>query len=213
MAQTAYALILRAQSALSDTVGDQWSQEDLLSELNAGQALIVQRVPSAYTVTRVVTLASGGRQSLPSDACRLVTPGRNVNTDDSFGPVIFAMDLDSLLFASPNWENEVNPASTIYGVMYSQTVPREFWVYPPAVSGARIELKFSSIPSQILYDEAGLWQTALLSISSEYVEALFEWLLYRAYARNVEVSANAQNAALHKSVFDMATGAAQAGGE
>ena len=198
---TAYNLILRAQGILQDTTGQQWSDQDLLREVNAGQTMLAVLAPDACTVKRAVRLVSGVRQQLPADCIEALGVSRNLGSDGlTVGNVIFPVDLANLSGFDPGWEAGT-PASVVSGFHYDANLPREFIVYPPAVAGIYVEAAMKITPAVILYDDAGAWQTAGLSISPKYEEALLEFVLFRAYAKDSEDAQNLNRSNLHQQAF------------
>lgn len=216
---TAYNIILRAQSILQDTTGQQWSDQALLWEVNAGQTMIAAMAPDACTVKRAVQLVSGVRQQLPADCIEAFGITRNLGTDGvTAGDVIFPIDLGNLSGFMPSWEAGT-PASVISGYFYDPRLPREFIVYPPAVPGIYVEAALRVNPAAIMLDTGGAWQTTALSINQRYEEALLEFVLFRAYAKDSEDAQNLSRSNLHQQAFmAMAQSGgspqrAQAGGE
>lgn len=206
---TAYNLILRAQAILQDTTGQQWSEEDLLREVNAGRTMVAVMAPDACTVKRPVQLVEGVRQQLPVDCIEAMGVTRNLGADGlTVGDVIFPIDLANLSGFIPGWEAGT-PATTISGFHYDPGLPREFIVYPPAVAGVYVEVAMRVNPSAIVYDDAGVWQTVGLGINSKYEEALLEFVLFRAYAKDSEDAQNLNRSSQHQQAF---MGLAQSGG-
>ena len=206
---TAYNLILRAQGILQDTTGQQWSEEDLLREVNAGQTMIAVMAPDACTVKRAVRLVEGVRQQLPADCINALGITRNLGADGlTVGDVIFPVDLANLSGFLPGWEAGT-PAASVSGFYYEPTMPREFIVYPPATAGVYVEAAMRVNPAAILYDEAGEWQTVGLAINPKYEEALLEFILFRAYAKDSEDAQNLNRSSMHQQAF---MGLVQSGG-
>ena len=198
---TAYNLILRAQNILQDTTGQQWSEQDLLREVNAGQTMLAVLAPDACTTKRPVQLVAGVRQQLPADCIEAMGITRNLGSDGlTVGDVVFPVDLANLSGFIPGWEAGT-PASSVSGFHYDANLPREFIVYPPAVAGIYVEAAMRIAPPVIVYDDADAWQTAGLSINPKYEEALLEFVLFRAYAKDSEDAQNLNRSNLHQQAF------------
>lgn len=198
---TAYNLILRAQGILQDTTGQQWSEEDLLREVNAGQTMIAVMAPDACTVKRAVRLVEGVRQQLPADCIEALGITRNMGADGlTVGEVIFPVDLANLSSFQPGWEAGT-PASAVSGFYYDPQLPREFIVYPPAVAGIYVEAAIRVNPAAVIYDEDGDWKTVGLAINPKYEEALLEFVLFRAYAKDSEDAQNLNRSNMHQQAF------------
>lgn len=206
---TAYNLILRAQSILQDTTGQQWSDADLLREVCAGQTLIAAKVPDGCTGKRPVMLVSGVRQQLPANCISCLAITRNMGTDGlTVGDVIYPFDPASLSAFDPGWEYGTEGTS-IKSYFYQPQLPREFMVYPPAVAGIYVEAAMRLEPTPIVYDEAGDWQTSALSINPTYEEALLEFVLFRAYAKDSEDAQNLSRSGAHQQAFQALLGGGQ----
>ena len=198
---TAYYLVLRAQMQIKDEAGVMISQEEILREVNAGQLAIVSIIPTAYSTNFVTQLVAGTRQNLPSDCLNILAPRRNMGSDGATPGrsirIVSRLMLDSF---EPGW-HVATPSSTVTGIMYDENTPGQYMVYPPATAGIYIEMEGSFTPPIIEYDEAGEWQTAFLAIRDQYVEALYEFLIYRLYAPDSEVAANAEESERHYAKF------------
>jgi len=93
--------------------------------------------------------------------------------------------------------------------MFDPRLPKEFLVYPPATTAARLEVIYSSVPLAHTLTEAQLINSAtteVIRIDDSYFNALLDYVLYRAYSKDAEYAANAQRAVAHYQAFQNALG-------
>lgn len=203
---TAYYIVLRAQAQIQDESGVMISQEEILREVNSGQMEIVSLIPTAYSKKFIMSLVGGTRQTLPSDCLNILAPVRNMGTTGSTpGRAVRQFDRQALDSFDPEWHTTAG-SSVITGISYDENTPNQFLVYPPATAGTTVELEGSFAPPIIVYDEDGAWQTEFLSIRDQYVEALFEFVMYRVYSKDSESPSNEQEAQKHWSLFQAMLG-------
>ena len=79
--------------------------------------------------------------------------------------------------------------------VYDNRDPLHFYVYPPAVNGAKLEILYAKQPAEITATSQTL---GLLDI---YAEPLFNYVLFRAYSKDAEFGANAALAQGYLSLF------------
>lgn len=192
MATTAQKVIDTAQLVLVDETAEHWPETELLAWVNDGVVAIANARPDATNVTAAFTCASGTQQSLPAGASALLDVPRNVG-----GRAVRQTKAALLDAQRPNWHQDTAGVTRNY--CYDPRTPRIFYVYPPAETGAQLEIKYKAAPAAV---GAG----ANLPVGDEYVPALIDYVLYRAFSKEAEVSANPARAALHKQAFDAALG-------
>ena len=184
---TAQSIIEKAQVILQDPSGVRFSDAQLLSWLNEGQLFIyAQRKDSSAKVTNVV-LAVGSKQTLPTEADLLLDITRNVTVN--VGPPVTVTPGRALRKVSmplldaqyPDWHASQSSA-VVREYMYDPRVPKTFYVYPPAASGATVEVKYSLPP------DALATASEPIAIDDVYAPVLLDYILYRSYALETEES-------------------------
>ena len=98
----------------------------------------------------------------------------------------------------PGWY-EMKPSSTLRHYCYEDRNPQQFYVYPPATAGAKVEAVIAFAPPKIA-DE-----TAMLELGAEYIGPLVSYVVYRALLKDSEY-ANGQVAVAHFQAFSEALG-------
>ncbi|NCC40556.1 MAG: hypothetical protein EOM21_14095 [Gammaproteobacteria bacterium] len=188
MAVAVEDIITRAQIILQDTTGTRWPTAELLNWLNDSYKEIVQARPDLYPVTTpTFTCVAGTRQVAPTGALRMIDVVRNGGGTKRAVRLIDRRILDDQL---PSWHSQ-SGSTEIQHWMFDPRTPREFLVYPPAASGASLEIVYSAVPAP--HDTA----TGNIAIIDSYGNVMLDYILYRAYTKDAEYTANAARAQAH----------------
>lgn len=193
-------LVIRAGQILNDEDNVRWTVLELLEWINDAARETIIRRPAARAVTSVLSLVGGTRQALPADSVELLDVARNIGADGvSPGRSIRRVDRQLLDDQFPDW-HMARPKSSIKHFTFDERSPKIFYVFPPAVaSGVNIEALYSQLPPVIVDAQE------MLDIGAEYLNALLEYVCYRALSKDSEY-ANGQIAALHYQAFTDAVG-------
>lgn len=204
MAVAVADIITRAQTILQDVTGTRWPTPELLNWLNDSYKEIVQVRPDLYPVTAPsFACVAGTRQSAPTGALRMIDVVRNGGGAKRAVRLIDRRILDDQL---PSWHSQAG-TTEIQHWMFDPRSPREFLVYPPASSGATLEIVYSAVPA------AHASATGNIAIVDSYANVMLDYMLYRAYTKDAEYTANAARAQAHYSAMQAAlsSGAASDG--
>jgi hypothetical protein len=201
MAVAVADIITRAQTILQDVTGTRWPTTELLNWLNDSYKEIVQARPDLYPVTAPsFACAAGTRQSAPTGALRMIDVVRNGG-----GTKRAVRLIDRRILDDQHWNWHGLPGVTeIQHWMFDPRTPREFLVYPPASSGATLEIVYSAVPA------AHASATGNIAIIDSYANVMLDYMLYRAYTKDAEYTANAQRAVAHFTALQNALGAGAA---
>ena len=180
--------------------GARWSDDELIRWINDSRAAIVTRRPAACPKVTVVTLAEGSFQAVPDDGVQLLdvirnmgttgtTPGRSIRRTDRQN----IDDLDSYWHAGAS-KTEISQFS------FDDRIPNNYFVYPPAKAGTKVQIAYSAIPAPVskLTDQLDLYDY--------FIEAVVNYVAYRAKSKDSEY-ANAAEAAAFYGAFNDALGA------
>ena len=172
-------LVGSVTALLHDADNDRWGASDIAQWLNDGQLAVIRRVPAAYPKTAVIDLVEGTQQSIPSDGLAFIRFVRNVSAADKpqRAPRRVSHELQDI--ESPDW-HAATADKVVKSYTYDPAVPKVFWVSPPqpATSG-RGEIQYSAVPPTAV---AG----GDVAIDKIYDNAMIEYALYRAFARDAE---------------------------
>lgn len=193
---TAASIIAKAQTILQDSTGVRWPDTELLGWLNDGQREIVLFKPNAFVKNTAVKLVGGTKQALPADGVQLLDVVRNMGTDGQTPGRAVRITMREVLDSQlPNWHIETATTEAQH-YMYSFLDPKNYYVYPPQPTSGQgyVELIYAASPT-----EAALNGT--ITLDDIYQTVLVDYILYRAYSKDTEFSADQNRAAAHQSAY------------
>lgn len=193
MALTAANIITRASDIIQDQTNVRWPEAELLRYLNDGRREIAIVRPDLYSVTESVSLTTGSKQSLPSNGSRFLDAVRNM-ANDTPGRAVRIVEREILDAQRPDWHTQ-SASTTIQHFMFDERAPRTYYVFPPAATGAKLEIVYSQTPTEITSTSTELTNEDI------YAGALLDYVCYRAFSKDAEYAGNAQRAALHYQQF------------
>lgn len=201
MALIAKTVLLNAITILQDGSSVRWPLSELRRWLNAGLKEIANLKPSATSTTSTLALASGTQQALPADTALLLRVVRNVS-----GAAVTQIDRAILDSQIPNWHltATVPYSVTVRHVMYDPMDPETFHVFPGNTGTGEIIAVVSKHPTAIAApaDEFDLEAyTATLGVADNYENALVDYILYRAFSKDMQMAGNGERAAAHYAQF------------
>lgn len=202
MAVAVNDVINKVQETLQDTAGIRWSEaNELIKWLNDAQREIALLKPDATSENTTVTLATGTKQSIPSDGNRLLRVMRNMSaaSGGNGGRAIRVVARDVLDTQTPTWHDpavtgDAAHTNVVKNYIYDEQDPKNYYVFPGVSGSTYIEIVYSKNPATVA---AG----GDLSVDDMYETSVMHYVLYMAYMKESEVSANAQRAANHYRIF------------
>lgn len=212
--RTAQDILTNASLLLTDEGFVHWTLPDLCTWLNYGLDAITLQKPSASAQTVNVELVRGTLQTLPDGYVSILRPIRNMrgqNADREPRRRLTVVSEQSLTGFNPSWDDE-------YSVPYRQQAkhfifdeanPKAFYVYPGNDGTGVIEMVLSAIPTKITatgdVNKAESYATPI-PLDETYHDALLDYVLYRAWAKDGQYAGSAQRAVLHYQQFASALG-------
>lgn len=190
-------LIDRASLLMNDEDKARWTEDERIKWINDAARAIVVRRPGARSVTLLLELAAGTYQTAPEGATQLLDVIRNVNEDGSPGRIIRICDRQALDDADPDWHLATPGATQNYTV--DERSPTNFYVYPPAVEGATVDVLVGQVPPVVTGPEQ------ILEMREEFIEPIINFMLYRCHTKDSEYAMGAV-AAQHYQAFNDAIG-------
>lgn len=193
-------VVAKARKTLQDYDSDRWADADLLAFLNGGRRQYAIADPAAYSKSVVLDLVDGAEQQCPAD-CNVFyevqsTVDKVTGKDRKAVTVTQREYVDAFV---PGWRS-MKAAETQH-FMFSERLPNEFLVFPPAKTGDKVRLKYSANPVDLALGDSFNAQEAL------QLEALADYTVARALLEDAESPANQQRAVMHLQLFSAATGA------
>lgn len=189
MSLTAANVLTRAADLIQDQTGVRWPQDELLRWLNDGRREICIARPDLYATTSVVTLVTGTKQAIPADGVRFLDAIRNMQADGTTPlTAVRPVEREILDAQLPSWHTEAGAVTKHF--MFDERVPRTFYVYPPAIAAAKLEIAYSQTPTEIVSTSTELSQEDI------YAGALVDYICYRCFSKDATYAGNVQRAAL-----------------
>lgn len=185
--------------------GTRWTNEELIGWLNEGYQAVVQIKPDASSINASLNLETGTRQQIPSDGLRLINVVRNTApASDKLG--ILVTTRRALDTTRRSWHAD-DKSVNIEQFVFDEQDPTHFYVYPPADSGAEVEIIYSSVPEP---HDITLGLDSLkadkIKLNDSYAPVLTDYILYRAYSKDAEHAANLNRAQMHMQAYMGALG-------
>lgn len=176
---------------------------ELLPLANAAQKAICIHKPSAYVKNTSLSLASGAKQSVPSDGTAVADVQHNLGSDGStVGRAITIVDRATLTAIDPTWMTATGSAVEHY--VYDQRDPKVFFVYPRPSGAWYVSLAYPAIPADIA---SGAIDSGAISVDDVYDTAIHDFIVGYALLKNSK-SGDTGKSAFYLDRFERMTGIA-----
>jgi hypothetical protein len=173
----ASAIIDAAGRQLFDIDNIRWPRTELLLYINDAQRQIVTMCPEANATTTNLALAAGSKQTMPSDAWVLLDVVRNMGSGATAGRSIKKVDRHTLDETNSTWAADTATA-VVTSYIYDLRDRTKFYVYPPSTgSTLYVEIIYAKNPVTLAEGDA-------ITVNDNYVPALLDYVLFRAYSKN-----------------------------
>lgn len=184
-------VLVRIDDMLNDDDRSRWPADERIRYMNDAMGAIITRRPAAFSTRAVHELAAGTAQSLPAGGVLLLDVVRNLAADGvAPGMPIRRTDRQLLDDSDPTWHT-AKPKAVIKHFTFDDRVPKEWYCYPPAIAGTKVELLHAVLPEPIASEAAEL------AIGREYMEAVVNYVCYRCKAKDSENGVTAEGAAYY----------------
>ena len=198
---TAQSIIQRVVETLQDPTSIRWPVAELVRYLNDGQREVVLHRPDAMRKSAAVALtANSTRQTIPADGLKLIDIVRNTGGTKR---AVRQVNREILDAQTPGWHGLAG-ATEILHFMFDPRDPTTFYVYPPAGASSSVEILYAASPADATEPASGALYGAVtgnISVPDIYGNALQDYILFRAYAKDSEYAGNAARAQNHYAVF------------
>lgn len=217
MAFTVRDIISNASTVLVDGGGVRWPYAELLQWVNLAVSEIAVLKPSATAETIEIALVKGTLQALPPTHHMLLAVHRNLVSVSSSpdgragGRAITTIQRDELDAQIPNWHDpSVLPYSqTVMHVIDHPSDPEAFFVAPGNNGTGIIEVLASRmndpIPVPASPELLASYQIAV-PLNDAYETAVLDYVLYRAFSKDMAIPSAAARAQAHFTQFSTALG-------
>ena len=193
---TVASILGRANTLLNDKTWTRWTKQELLDYYNDATRAIVLVRPDAHTKNVAFSCAAGTKQVLPADALRLIEVLRNAS-----GRVINFTERKALDDSYPDWHS-TNTATRVEAYTYDDRDPKTFYLYPGPAANVSIDIVYSVAPqAKLLADVEDDTNPAIADLDDIYINPLIDFILYRAFSKDAEYSANSNRASGHYQAY------------
>lgn len=187
---SAQSILAQVARDLNDETSIRWTARDLVAYFNDGQRDILTHRPDARNVSAVLELVAGAKQSLPASGEKLIGVLHN---DTGGKTAITPVDRRLLDSQVRGWRGLTGQVEILH-YCYDELEPKGFDVYPPAAVGARVAIEYAATAQDIPMPAVGTTTTAItgdLSLSDLFANAIRNYVMFRAYSKQTEYTANA----------------------
>jgi hypothetical protein len=191
-------LLRRLDNLMLDVDRVRWDAAERIDWLNDAAREIVLRRPAARALVQSHALTAGTRQQCEAGASQLLNVVRNLGPAGQPGRAIGVTDLQQMDRAAPDWHSGAAGATRQF--MVDERNPVGFYVYPPAVDGALVEVLVAAPPPAVTSSADAL------DMRPEFLNAIINWALYRCHTKDSEYAQGAV-ATQHYQAFTDAIGA------
>lgn len=200
-------IIERVQIILQDKTAVRWPISELVLWLNDGLREIVTLKPSAKTQTMLFNLVAGSRQTLPGNTVvRLIRPIKNTTSGNPANAqgrrIITAVPREVLDSQNPEWQDPSVQGSQqeVIHITYDPDDPLAYNVYPPNNGNGHVEMLVATLPGSLAATgpkEAINSYNGLIDLANTYLNALVDYVCFRAYSKDNDASGNIERAMAH----------------
>ena len=200
MTTTAQSIIQRAQTTLQDIEGVRHPATELVGYLNDGQRALINVRNDVGATTVAFIPAVGARQTVPANALALIDVLRNTNGTQR---AVRKVDMVTMDATARDWTSGQTSKVATNFMFDPDRDPRTFWVYPPAATGASLDLLIAAYPTDVPAPSGAAYTTVTgsISVQDHWDNALLSYVLARAYMKDSEFAGNAQLSSTHMTSF------------
>jgi len=177
-----------------------WTRPEMLGYLTDAVAQLAALKPTLFETTTVLPLGPGAMQKLPEYVAVLEDVIFNLNVDGSLGAPILPSD-----FNLERTYGKGTPTTTPYAVRSFSVHPKTDAVYyvdppvPPTNGTVRVQAVVQLAPQQFTTMDTPI---ELPSAAPEvYRNAMKDWVLYRAFAKDTESQVSSERSQAHFKAF------------
>ena len=205
MAVLISGLIRRVQRILQDVLGTRWDEPELLDWFNDGRRELAVVRPTEFAVRLPVELVVGTLQQLPTEAFQLLRVDCNLLSVSPRQPgrTLTIVERRVMNTMHPRWQEDeafpFEPQARHY--VYDDTEPTTFHVFPGNDGTGAVEVSVAVLPADATAT------TEAIGVRDIYANALVDYMLYRAFAKDADYPGNAERSGAHYAAFASAVGA------
>lgn len=185
-----------ALDLVQDEPKDRWDDSDLINWYNLSTREIATLRPDANPVVSSVLMASGTKQDIPAKGITMIDAVRNMGADGATpGAGIVKSSVAIIQAFDLSWNTAT---ATVAVNNWMPISPTQFYVYPPSDGTGYIEIINSQVPTIVVYDAAGNWESNLVGVKENFVNALVHNILYYAFSRDTDIQSSQSKALTYR---------------
>lgn len=193
MTTAAKDLVLRAANILKDELGIRWPADELVRWLNDAQMALAQYRPDQVAQTRdmvlggVIDATVSNPINLDADVIKLI----DVVTAN--GRAVRQVDRKDMDAVAPDWRTDwVDDENDIKHFVYDERNPASFEIWPLPYTSARLTVEVAVYPTPVPTDVDP--PDGDIGVPDIWAPALVDYMLYRAFSKDSEITVNAARA-------------------
>lgn len=175
-----------------------WTDAELIRWTNDSRMAILTRAPQAGATIATVALVAGTQQTIPEAGIVLFDVIRNMGDGYTPGRSIRRTDRQAIDDLDLYW-HKATPKAEISQYTFDDRLPKTYFVSPPATTGTKVQIAYAALPDAVTST------TDSLDFNPEYIDAVVNYVCYRAKSKDSEY-ANAAEAAAFYGAFGDALG-------
>lgn len=188
---TGSTLVSKAQLIAQDVSYIRWTAAEWLTFINDAQKAIAVMKPAASMKLVSQALVAGTKQTLPSDGIQFIAIHRNMGVGGATpGLTPRRISREMLNAHLPTWQTTTATA-VVTNYAAEPELRNRFWVYPPSDGTAQVEVEYTALPAEL----AAVGNT--ITLEDVYALPMIDYMLYRAYLKDIEFVGNAERALFH----------------
>ena len=197
---TIVSVLNRANIILVDTTKTRWTYSELLIWYNDAILEIANLRPDSQLLnTDFSVVPNQSKQVLPSDGLRWLDVVYNVAT----GLPVTKTERRQLDDQVPNWHK--NSGSQVRTYIFDERDPKTIYVHPQPTTATSLQVCYSIAPSPVVIASFDT-DTTLIQVDDNDINALVDFILYRAYSKDADYAANGERASMHYQAFMQSIG-------
>ena len=197
----------RAWNVLNDPAATRWPLAEFIDWTNDASREIALAQPESSTVIANLALVAGTKQTLPARSIMLARLIRNMGVSGTApGEAPRQASMETMDLHAPTWHADTASLAVKNWFKDART-PRIYYVWPPMASVTFVEAEYSTTPVLLT---AG---TDTINLDDIYVNPIVDYVLWRAFSKDIEIPGMKSKADKHRSAFDAALSLTKAGEE
>lgn len=188
-------VISRASILLEDVSLVRWQQAEMFLWIASAQQEIVKYVPDSFSVTEVISLAKGTKQTIPTEGYRLLDIIRNMGTGSTPGQQVTITTKEALDAVRPLWHQDKGQEVEHY-IYNPETDRKVFYVYPGLTRETKVEIIYSK-NTPLNFSST----TDSLNIQDAWIESIVNYVVYRCLSKDTDYGNNSKGMSYGKMFY------------